>query len=95
MSMFIVTLEVGGAGASELMAGHKAWIDRGFDDGVFLLVGSLRPAGGGAVLAHATTRDELAAFVASDPLVAEGVATAHIVEVAPARADARLGFLLG
>ena len=29
--------------ASELMDAHKAWLKRGFDDGVFLLAGSLEP----------------------------------------------------
>ena len=32
--------------AGEFMDGHKAWIARGFEDGVFLLVGSLKSSGG-------------------------------------------------
>ena len=38
--------------ASRFMDGHKAWIKRGFDDGVFLLAGSLEPGLGGGLLAH-------------------------------------------
>ncbi|MFG2875691.1 hypothetical protein ACGFYU_11910 [Streptomyces sp. NPDC048337] len=39
------------AQASEHMAGHQDWIRRGMEDGVFLLVGSIRPGQGGAILA--------------------------------------------
>lgn len=43
--MFIVLLKFAGNKdqASQFMEGHKKWIKRGFDDGVFLLVGSLQP----------------------------------------------------
>lgn len=94
--MFIVLLKFAEnrARAGALMDGHKAWIQRGFDDGVFLLVGSLRPDAGGAILAHGTTRDELERRVGDDPFVAEAVVSAEINEVAAARADDRLGFLL-
>jgi uncharacterized protein YciI len=81
--------------AGGLMEAHKAWIKRGFDEGVFLLVGSLHPDLGGCLLAHATSRAELDARVADDPFVAEGVVTAEIFEVAPSRADERLSFLAG
>ena len=40
------------AQAGQLMEGHKEWIKRGFDDGVFLLVGSLQPHLGGGIVAH-------------------------------------------
>ena len=36
--------------ASQFMDGHKEWIKRGFDDGVFLLVGSLQPKLGGGIV---------------------------------------------
>lgn len=80
--------------AGPLMEGHKAWIQRGFDDGVFLLVGSLQPGQGGAIMAHATSLGDLQARVNNDPFVAEGVVSADILEIAPARADGRLDFLL-
>ena len=37
------------------MDGHKEWIKRGFDDGVFVLVGSLQPSLGGGIVAHNTS----------------------------------------
>jgi uncharacterized protein YciI len=81
--------------APEFMDAHKAWIKQGFDDGVFLMVGSLQPNMGGAVLAHGVSRDEIEARVNEDPFVAEDIVTAEILEISPARADQRLDFLMG
>jgi uncharacterized protein YciI len=95
--MFIVTLKFSDnkGKAGQFMDGHKLWIKRGFDDGVFLLVGSLQPNLGGGIVAHNTSRPELQARVNDDPFVAEGVVRAEILELAPARADQRLEFLVG
>ncbi|NRQ33070.1 hypothetical protein HII36_14645 [Nonomuraea sp. NN258] len=80
--------------AGRHLSGHQEWIERGLDDGVFLLVGSILPGLGGAVLAHGTSLAELEKRVKEDPFVAENVVTAEIIEIAPGRADERLGFLL-
>jgi uncharacterized protein YciI len=94
--MFVVLLRFAGRKdqAGRLMEGHKAWIKRGFDDGVFLVVGSLQPNQGGAIVAHNTSRPDLERRVKVDPFVAEDVVSAEILEIAPNRADARLEFLL-
>jgi uncharacterized protein YciI len=81
--------------ASLHMEQHNAWIRRGFDEGVFVLVGSLKPHGGGGILAHRTTMEELRDRVNGDPFVTAGVVSAEIVEIAPSRVDERLGFLRG
>lgn len=93
--MFVVTLKFSAnkARAPELMDGHNAWIRQGFEDGVFLLTGSLAPGAGGAVLAHNLSRADLEARVMQDPFVAEGVVSADILEIAPGRTDDRLAFL--
>lgn len=95
--MFVVLLKFAEnkAEAGQHMDGHKAWIQQGFDDGVFLMVGSIQPSAGGAVLAHGTSRDDLQQRVDQDPFVAEGVVSAEIIEISPARADKRLAFLAG
>jgi uncharacterized protein YciI len=80
--------------ASQFMDGHKAWLKRGFDDGVFLLAGSLEPGLGGGVLAHNTSLADLQRRVNEDPFVAENVVKAEIHELDPAKADARLQFLV-
>lgn len=61
---------------------------------MFLLAGSLQPDLGGAVVAHAISLTDLQTRVNEDPFVAENVVSAEILEISPARADARLAFLL-
>ena len=80
--------------ASEFMAAHNAWLERGFREGVFLLSGSLEP-GGGAVIAHDTSLSGLQTRVAEDPFVTNDVVSADILEVTPGTADERLSFLIG
>jgi len=94
--MFIVTLKFSDnkSQAGQHMEGHNQWIKRGFDDGVFLMAGSLQPNLGGAVVAHNTTFTDLQNRVESDPFVAENVVKAEILEISPAKADERLSFLL-
>lgn len=94
--MFVVLLRFSDnkARAGEFMEGHKEWLKRGFDDGVFLLAGSLRPDLGGAVVAHGMSLSALESRVNADPFVAERVVAAEILEITPSKADARLSFLL-
>lgn len=94
--MFIVLLKFAGdrAAAGRLMDGHNAWLRRGFDDGVFLLAGTLQPGLGGGIVAHNTARPELDARLAEDPFMAERVVSAEIIELAASKADARLEFLV-
>lgn len=93
--MFVVTLKFSAnkAKAPALMEGHNAWLKRGFDEGIFLLSGSIQPSAGGAVLAHNTSRVDLETRVQQDPFVVENVVTADILEIAPGRTDDRLAFL--
>jgi len=95
--MFIVLLKFSGnkGQASQFMEGHKEWIKRGFDDGVFLLVGNLQPNLGGGIVAHNTSLSDLQSRVNDDPFVAENVVNAEILEIAPSRTVERLKFLLG
>ncbi len=94
--MFIVLLKFSAnkGQASQFMEGHKEWIKRGFDDGVFLLVGSLQPNLGGGIVAHNTSLSDLQSRVNGDPFVSENVASAEILEITPSKADERLEFLL-
>lgn len=95
--MFIVLLRFSAnkSQAGQFMEGHKAWLQRGCDEGVFLLAGNLQPHSGGGIVAHNTKFPDLQKRVDEDPFVAEGVVSAEIVEIAPSRTDERLRFLLG
>jgi len=94
--MFIVLLKFSNNKnmAGEFMDGHNQWIKQGFDDGVFLLVGSLKPNQGGAVVAHNISLSELEDRVNNDPFVIENIVTAEILEIDPKMADERLNFLV-
>ena len=95
--MFIVLLKFSDNKdqAGPFMEGHNDWIKRGFEDGVFLMVGSLQPNLGGAIVAHNTSLSDLQDRVKEDPFVAEDVVSTEILEIIPAKADERLQFLLG
>ena len=94
--MFIVLLKFSEnkGQAGQFMSDHNEWIKGGFDDGVFLMVGSLQPNLGGGIVAHNTSLSDLRNRVNNDPFVAENVVRAEILEISPAKADERLEFLL-
>lgn len=94
--MFVVLLKFAGNRdqAGEFVDAHRAWIKCGFDDGVFLMAGSLQPQLGGAIMAHNTSLPELQGRVNEDPFVVHDVVSAGIHEITPAKADERLDFLL-
>lgn len=94
--MFVVLLKFAAnrAEAPRHMDGHNAWIRQGFEDGVFLLAGSLVAGVGGALLARGENREALEARVAADPFVKEGVVSAEIHQIAPGRTHEGLAALL-
>lgn len=94
--MFIVLLKFSDnkSEASQWMDGHNQWIKRGFEDDVFLVVGSLQPKLGGGIIAHNTSLSKLQSRVEQDPFVKEQVVNAEILEITPAKAVDQLNFLL-
>ncbi|QDD66712.1 hypothetical protein EJD96_22385 [Herbaspirillum seropedicae] len=67
---------------------HKAWLADNLRQGRILLAGPLAAGGGGLVLAACADEAELAAMMAQDCFIAQGVAryTAHACEPALAAA---------
>ena len=94
--MFIVLLRFSAnkGRAAEFMEGHKQWIRRGIEDGIFLLAGSLQPGLGGAIIALDASHAALQSRVDLDPFVTHDVVSAEILQIAPSAADERLKFLL-
>lgn len=94
--MFVILLKFsenkGQAGL--FMEGHNEWLKRGFDDGLFLMAGTLQPHLGGAIVAHNTSHEALKSFIRTDPFVELDVVSAEILEILPAQTDERLKFLL-
>jgi uncharacterized protein YciI len=95
--MFVVLLRFSDnkAQAGQFMEGHNAWIKRGFDDGIFILTGTLQPRSGGGILAHNTSLSDLQTRVNDDPFIVHGVVTAEVLEIALGQTDPRLAFLAG
>lgn len=79
--------------APEFMAAHNEWIKQGFEDGVFLVTGSLAGGAGGAILAHGLPLEKLQSLLNADPFVAQGVVTPEIHEFKPGRTAPGLEFL--
>ena len=94
--MYIVLLKLSSnkSQAGQFMEAHNEWIKRGIDQGVFLLVGTLQPKLGGAILAHDVSAEALQERINEDPFVKEQIVSAEIMEISPALADQRLNFLL-
>lgn len=93
--MFVILLRFSAnkENTATYLDGHKAWLQKGFDDGVFLVAGSLAPAAGGALLAHNLSAAEVEERVGLDPFVQNDVVRAEIIEFAPGMVDERLTFL--
>lgn len=94
--MFIVLLKFSNNNeqAGQFVEAHNAWLKRGFDDGLFLLAGSLQPKLGGAILAHQTSLEQLQERVSDDPFVKANVVAAEILELSPSKAVDHLAFLM-
>ncbi|HET8870586.1 MAG TPA: YciI family protein [Aquabacterium sp.] len=94
--MFVVMLKFSSnrARAGEWMAAHKAWLQKGYDEGKVVASGSLQDAQGGCILVQGDDRLALDQLLSEDPFVVNDVVRAEIVEFALSKADPRLGFLL-
>jgi len=94
--MFIILLKFSDnkSQAPEYMQGHKDWIKCGFDESLFLIVGSIKPNIGGCIIAHNTSLEKLQQYVNEDPFVAKNIVTAEVLEVSANQVDKRLNFLL-
>ena len=95
--MFIVLLKFSDnkTQAGQFMDGHKAWLKRGFDDGVFLVAGSLKPQVGGGIMAHNISRQDLQVRVNDDPFVAHDIVAPEIIEFEPTLRQPSLDGLFG
>ena len=63
---------------------HIAWLQKAFDDGVFIAAGRKVPRTGGMLLSRAD-RATLDASIAQDPFYSNGVADFEVVEFHAAR----------
>lgn len=94
--MYIISLKFSSnkPNAGQYMGAHKTWIDQGFNDGVFLISGSLQPNLGGGIIVKNCTLEEITERVKLDPFVMHDVVKAEITEFSPAKTSEELEFLL-
>lgn len=94
--MFIIFLKFSDnrAAANQFMTVHKQWIEQGFNDGVFLMVGGIQPNLGGSIIAFNTSLEELQIRINEDPFVVENIVSSEIIEISPNQTDERLKFLV-
>jgi uncharacterized protein YciI len=59
---------------------HRAYLDRYYEQGVFVMSGRQTPPKGGVVMARAESRAALEKILAEDPFCTEGVADYEIYE---------------
>jgi uncharacterized protein YciI len=85
--MFIISLtyEVPLEEVEPHMQAHMEWVNRYYDQGVFLASGRKVPRTGGVILARGD-RASIEACIAEDPFSAYGVAKYEVTEFQPTRA---------
>jgi len=93
--MFIILLKFSSnkGDAAKFMQQHRDWLQQGFEQGVFLLAGSLNKGQGGGILATGVDKQALEQKIQQDPFVSEQVVSAEIYELEPSKFDTRLSFL--
>lgn len=98
MFMILLKFSDNKAAAPQYMEAHNQWLKAGFDEGIFLVSGSLKPApdmtGGGAIIAHNSSASDLHKRLKADPFVEHDVVRPEVIEMTPGRTDDRLSFLL-
>ncbi|MGH6617180.1 YciI family protein [Sphingomonas sp.] len=75
------------------MAAHVAWLEKGYDAGIFIVSGRRAPRTGGVILSRGH-RQDVEALVAYDPFIISGVAEAEVIEFGANMAADRFAALL-
>ena len=64
---------------------HRAFLDRHYAAGTFLVSGPLEPRTGGCIVTVNMTREAVDEILAQDPFMREGVSAYDIIEVRPTK----------
>ncbi len=75
------------------VAEHRAFLERHYAAGHFLLSGRKEPRTGGVILAQADSRSDVEAIIRQDPFHREGIAEYTLVEFLPSLAAPPLAHL--
>lgn len=67
----------------DVTAKHRAYLQKGYDEGWLLFSGPQVPRTGGIIIARAPGRDVLLEFIANDPYQVAQIATYRLIEFNP------------
>lgn len=73
--------------AGDFMEDHKKWIQKGIDENVFMVVGSLQANQGGGIIASCNSYLEVERRVKEDPFVEKNIVKYEIYEMTPSMAN--------
>ncbi len=73
---------------------HFRYLDKYFDENVFLVAGRQNPRVGGVIIAMGKSKEQITAIVEEDPFVRESIADFEIIEFEPGRHHMSLDGLL-
>ena len=90
MFLILLTYKKPLAEVDRFVAEHRAFLERHYASGHFLLSGRKEPRTGGVILATAARRCDIEDIVRRDPFHREGIADYEIVEFLPTMAAAYL-----
>ena len=93
--VIVIRYKVPLAQIDSALADHRGWLDKGFNDGVFILAGPQNPRTGGVIMACNITRKDLLTRLAEDPFNRLGLSDFEIIETVVRKTDPRLEFLQG
>ena len=93
MFLILLTYKKPLADVDHFVAEHRAFLERHYASGEFLLSGRKEPRTGGVILAQANLRSDIEDIICRDPFHREGMADYEIVEFLPTMAAAHLAVL--
>jgi uncharacterized protein YciI len=69
---------------------HRAFLDRYYAEGLFIVSGPLEPRTGGVIVTADMSRERVLAILDEDPFLREGVSVYEIVEFRPTKRSPHL-----
>ena len=94
--MFIIsiTYKVDLSLVEQHLEAHRTYLDKYYNNGIFVISGATKPRTGGTIIARASRRVIIEAIVKEDPFYKAGIADYSIVEFVPSKARVGLETLL-
>ncbi|QDQ27907.1 GTP cyclohydrolase [Chitinimonas arctica] len=93
MFLLILSYKKPLAEVDRFVAEHRAFLERYYESGQFLLSGRKEPRTGGVIFANVESETELAEIIRQDPFCREQIADYEIIEFIPSMSAEHLSHL--